>query len=86
MGYSGGRDGARAQRLARDEAQSKEDGMRYEVHRLTGATLMDASGRPCGLESAGVVSRHRTREAAERAARAYRRDCPLAGEVEIRER
>lgn len=57
----------------------------YEVHNLTGSTLIDGDGRATGNESAGVVSRHRTREAAERAAAAYRRACPLGKPVEVRE-
>jgi hypothetical protein len=38
----------------------------YEVHKLTGSMLIDGDGRVTGPESAGAVSRHRTREAAER--------------------
>jgi hypothetical protein len=55
----------------------------YEVHRLTGSTLIDASGRGYGNESAGVLSRHRTRQAAEREAARLRRVSPTP--VEVRE-
>ncbi len=41
--------------------------MIYEVHRLTDSMLMDGEDRSMGRESAGVVSRHRTLAAAERA-------------------
>lgn len=54
--------------------------MPYALHRLTGARLTD--GTP---ESAGIISRHRTAAAAERAADAYRRACPLGSRVEVRE-
>ena len=39
----------------------------YEVHKLTGAFLFSADGSNDGSESAGVVSRHRTKPAAEKA-------------------
>lgn len=40
--------------------------LKYEVHRLTGSVLIDGKGRATGNESAGVVGRHRTLEAAQR--------------------
>ena len=58
--------------------------MRYELHCLTGGRLVDEDLNDEGPESGGVLSRHRTRAAAEAAAAAYRRDCPLAGQVQVR--
>jgi hypothetical protein len=40
----------------------------FEVHKLTGSVLVDANGRPQGMESAGVVATYRTLEMAEREA------------------
>jgi hypothetical protein len=47
-------------------ATTKTSSLKFEVHRLTGSTLSDGSGRSMGNESAGVVGRHRTIEAAQR--------------------
>lgn len=57
----------------------------YELHGLTGSRLVDINGNDCGPESGGAISKHRTREAAEKAAAKYRRECPLGSEVEVRE-
>jgi hypothetical protein len=46
----------------------------YELHKLTGSVLVDANGRAYGNESSGVVSRHRTVEAAEKAGDKLRED------------
>jgi len=51
----------------------------YTLVRLTGATLTSGRG-----ESAGVISRHRSESAAQRAADAYRRICPCGSRVEVR--
>ncbi len=59
--------------------------MRYEIHNLTGSTLIDASGRRTGNESAGRVSTHKTREAAERALERLRKISPAGPRMEIRE-
>ena len=46
----------------------------FRVIITTGSALTD--GTP---ETQRIISRHRTRQAAERALAAYRRDCPLSG-------
>jgi hypothetical protein len=51
----------------------------YVLVRLTGATL--TNGQP---ESGGVISRHRSESAAQRAADSYRRACPCGSRVEVR--
>src|SRR5262245_23327461 len=68
--------------------EGKEMGTKivYEVHELTGAVLIDGEGRVTGNEGTGrVFSRHRTREAAEEAARRLRCVSPLGRPVEVRE-
>ena len=56
----------------------------WELHCLTGGRLVDADLNDEGPESGGVLSRHRTRAAAEKAVAAYRRDCPLGFAVAVR--
>lgn len=56
----------------------------YEIHKLTGSTLVDASGRGYGNESAGCVAKARSLESAERKLSDFQDTCPL-NSYEIRE-
>lgn len=57
---------------------------KWTVETVTGSDLVDAAGRVTGPEKAGrIISTHRSREAADRAAETFRHDCPLGSEVAV---
>jgi hypothetical protein len=57
---------------------------KFQLVTLTGATLVYADGTTAGPEIGRVISTHRSKAAAERAAAAYRRAGPCGYRVMVR--